>query len=77
LQHSEDFRSLWQQDPPLNANIQELRAALEVAGAEEHARNVAEAHTKQALSSLQSARPEGPATHELNLITKDLLTRLS
>ena len=74
LQHSENFRMLWRQQA---AKVQELRAALEAAGADEHARTVAEDHTKQALRSLQSARPEGPAATELKLITKNLLTRPS
>jgi geranylgeranyl diphosphate synthase type I len=77
LEHSEEFRQRWRMDGIGQALVAELRGLLEQAGALDYARQTAREHTAKAVSSLEAARPSGPAAAELTELTQSLLSRHS
>lgn len=75
LAHSAEFARRWAAgsvDPEdLRAMAQDLRAV----GADEHARQVAQRHTDEALAALEEAAPAGEAGAELRALSVRLLRR--
>jgi geranylgeranyl diphosphate synthase type I len=72
LDHSPKFSQIWSQQRSSPGDIEGMREALEDAGADRHARQMADKATSLALRSLKSASPEKAAASEL----EDLATRL-
>lgn len=72
LEHSPKFSQIWASERSSAGDIEGMRLALENAGADRHARQMADEATSLALRSLKSASPEEAAASEL----EDLATRL-
>lgn len=77
LEHSAEFRRLWQTDGLSEALVAELRLSLEQAGALDYAREIAAKHTREALANLEHAQPVGQAAEELQGLARALLSRHS
>lgn len=75
LEHSAEFRSLWEDPGPAEDRLAAMRNTLEEVGSLEHARQLAATHTDQALAQLERAKGRGAAAAELERIAADLLAR--
>ncbi len=75
LEHSDEFRSLWNRKPPAANDIRAMAHALETAGSLDFARAAAEEHTTLALAALDDVRLEGEAGEDLSRLAQRLLQR--
>ena len=75
LEHSPEFSEIWSMPRSGSDDIEDMKLALENAGAEEHARQMADKATSLALRALKSAHPEGGAATELESFAAQLLAR--
>ncbi len=75
LEHSEEFRSLWQRQGPGEDDIRRMATSLERAGSRDFALAAAKEHTDLALAALDAAHPQGEAGEELTRLARRLLQR--
>lgn len=75
LQHSEAFRTLWNDAASGDERIESMAHSLEGCGARDFAMASAERHTVQALEALAAIRPQGEAGEELRRLALRLLQR--
>lgn len=75
IEHSPEFSEIWSKPQSNLDDIENMKRTLENAGAEEHARQMADEATSLALRALKSARPKGDPAIELESFATQLLAR--
>ena len=75
LNHSRDFRELWDSDDIDDNRITRMVISLNRSGAREYAEGASQRWTDSALEALTSSEPTEPAASELAHLTQKLLSR--
>jgi len=75
VETSKQVRTLWEQSPRNESQIQIMVQALEEAGAESYVLDLANSYTQLALSCLQQAQPLQPYADQLEALAVQLLQR--